>query len=188
MFLQMRRLRSDKAELEDRIRDLEARLSEQAVCIREMERRQRMERERADDAEMRLGETDTVAAAAAYPIVVPRDGITARWIFTSAPKVGRVGAKHTTQRPATTSHSATAVQAMAFWHYHTSDVGTWQNSRVLNHYDVNAMHDIFALFYHLIFFHRAVLQAYVGTKASQPLCPKLKLISEVGRISLLLRR
>ena len=69
-----------------------------------------------------------------------------------------------------------------------SDVGTWQNSRVLNHYDVNAMHDIFALFYHLIFFHRAVLQAYVGTKASQPLCPKLKLISEVGRISLLLRR
>ena len=50
---QMRRLRSDKAELEDRIRDLEARLSEQAVCIREMERRQRVERERADDAEGR---------------------------------------------------------------------------------------------------------------------------------------
>ena len=90
----MRRLRSDKAELEDRIRDLEARLSEQAVCIREMERRQRVERERADDAEGRLSlrETDQAAAAAAaasYPIVVPRDGVRARWIFTSAPKVHR---------------------------------------------------------------------------------------------------
>ena len=85
---QMRRLRSDKAELEDRIRDLEARLSEQAVCIREMERRQRVERERADDAEGRLRETDeAVATAASYPIVVPRDGVRARWIFTSAPKV-----------------------------------------------------------------------------------------------------
>ena len=87
----MRRLRSDKAELEDRIRDLEARLSEQAVCIREMERRQRVERDRADDAEGRLRETDEAAAASAatYPIVVPRDGVRARWIFTSAPKVHR---------------------------------------------------------------------------------------------------
>ena len=88
-YSQMRRLRSDKSELEDRIRDLEARLSEQAVCIREMERRQRMERERADDAEMRLKDKETdVAVAADYPIVVPVDGITARWTFTSAPKVG----------------------------------------------------------------------------------------------------
>ena len=87
----MRRLRSDKAELEDRIRDLEARLSEQAVCIREMERRQRVERERAEDAETRLRETDADAVVAAtYPIVVPRGGMRARWIFTSAPKVGSV--------------------------------------------------------------------------------------------------
>ena len=64
-------------------------MSEQAVCIREMERRQRVERERADDAEGRLRETDEAAAAsvATYPIVVPRDGVRARWIFTSAPKV-----------------------------------------------------------------------------------------------------
>ena len=86
-YSQMRRLRSDKAELEDRIRDLEARLSEQAVCIREMERRQKMEKERADDAEMRLKETADTMTVADYPIVVPRDGITARWTFTSAPKV-----------------------------------------------------------------------------------------------------
>ena len=68
-------------------------MSEQAVCIREMERRQRVERERADDAEGRLSlrETDEAAAASAatYPIVVPRDGVRARWIFTSAPKVHR---------------------------------------------------------------------------------------------------
>ena len=84
----MRRLRSDKAELEDRIRDLEARLSDQAACIRELERRQKIERERADGAETRLREGE--ATAASYPIVVPHGGMTARWIFSTAPKVHKI--------------------------------------------------------------------------------------------------
>ena len=82
----MRRLRSDKAELEDRIRDLEARLSDQAACVRELERRQQIERERADGAETRLREEGETTAAS-YTIVVPHGGITARWIFSTAPKV-----------------------------------------------------------------------------------------------------
>ena len=43
----MSRLRSDKTELEDKIQDLEARLSQQAAAMEEMERRVEVYKRRA---------------------------------------------------------------------------------------------------------------------------------------------
>ncbi len=79
----MSKLRNDKAELEDRIRDLESRISEQDQCMRELERRQAVERQRADGEEARNRTFNPVV----IPVVVAEDGQAVRVAFRAAPKV-----------------------------------------------------------------------------------------------------
>ena len=82
---QLSKLRNDKADLEDKIEDLEQRLGQQAVALQEMERRNENYRKELDNNVAQASSSRMMEV----PMVVTEIGTEVVWSFQSAPEVRR---------------------------------------------------------------------------------------------------